>query len=57
MREDLGKAYQKPTLESFCDALIREKDNLVQLEVGRTTGTSNKSLVSHHKEKPKNPKK
>jgi hypothetical protein len=45
MREALGKAYQKPTLESFCDSLIREKDNLVQLGVIITTGTSNKALV------------
>jgi hypothetical protein len=30
-REALGSSYKKPTLESFCDALIREKYNLVQL--------------------------
>ena len=29
MIEALGKAYQKPILESFCDALIREKDKRV----------------------------
>jgi hypothetical protein len=40
MREALGKAYKKPTLESFCDDLIREKDNLVQLGVISTVGTS-----------------
>ena len=40
MREALGKAYQKPTLESFCDALIRQKDKLVQLGVINTTDTS-----------------
>jgi hypothetical protein len=57
MREDLGKAYQKPTLESFCDALIREQDNLVQLGVINTTGTSNKALVAQQKDTPKNPKK
>jgi hypothetical protein len=38
MREALGKDYQKPTLEYFCDALIREQDNLVQLGVINTTG-------------------
>jgi hypothetical protein len=46
MRETLGKAYQKPTLESFCDALIREEDKLVQLGVISIAGTSNKALVT-----------
>jgi hypothetical protein len=57
MREDLGKAYQKPTLESFCAALIREEDKLVQLGVINTAGTSNKALVVQQKDKPKYPKK
>jgi hypothetical protein len=46
MREALGKSYQKPTLESFCDELIREQDKLVQLGVISTASTSNKALVS-----------
>jgi hypothetical protein len=37
--------------------LIREQDNLVQLGVINTTSTSNKALVVHQKDKPKNPKK
>jgi hypothetical protein len=37
--------------------LIREQDKLVQLGVISTTGTSNKALVFHQKDKPKNPKK
>jgi hypothetical protein len=53
MREALGKAYQKPTLESFCDACFREKDKLVKLGVINTAGTSKKSLVIHQKDKPK----
>jgi hypothetical protein len=57
MQEDLGEAYQKPTLEKFCDSLIREQDKLVQLGVINTAGTSNKALVVHQKDKPKNPKK
>jgi hypothetical protein len=57
MREALGKSYQKPTLESFCDVLIREKDKLVQLGVINTTCTSNKALVAQQKDKPKNLKK
>jgi hypothetical protein len=40
MREDLGESYQKTTLESFCGALIREQDKLVQLGVINTTSTS-----------------
>ena len=47
MRESLGKAYQKPTLDSFCVTLIREEDNLVQLGVINIAGTSNKALVVH----------
>jgi hypothetical protein len=46
MSEALGESYQKPTLESLCDALIREQDKLVQLGVINTTSTSNKALVS-----------
>ena len=33
MQEALGKTDQKPTLENFCDALIREQYKLVQLGV------------------------
>jgi hypothetical protein len=57
MREALGKAYKKPTLESFCASFIREEDKLVQLGVINTVGTSNKALVSQQKDKPKNPNK
>jgi hypothetical protein len=57
MRKDLGKTYQKPTLQSFCDSLIREQDTLVQLGVINTACTSNKALVDQQKDKPKNPKK
>jgi hypothetical protein len=57
MREALGKAYEKPTLESFCAALIREEDKFLQLGVINTVGTSNKALVSQQKDKPKYPKK
>jgi hypothetical protein len=46
MREALGKAYENPTLDCFCVALIREEDKLVQLGVINTAGTSNKALVS-----------
>jgi hypothetical protein len=52
-----GQIIKKPSLENFCDALIREQDKLVQLGVINTIGTSNKALVFHQKDKPKNPKK
>jgi hypothetical protein len=57
MQEALGTTYQKPSLENFCDALIREQDKLVQLGVINTAGTFNKALVAYKKDKPKNPKK
>jgi hypothetical protein len=56
MREALGKAYEKPTLDSFCAALIREEYKIVQLGVINTAGTSNKALVVQQKDKPKYPK-
>jgi hypothetical protein len=57
MQEALGTTYKKPSIENFCDALIREKYKLVQFEVINTASTSNKALVIHQKDKPKNPKK
>jgi hypothetical protein len=57
MREALGKAYEKPTLKSFCASLIREEDKLIQLGVISTADTSNKALVAQQKDKPKYPKK
>jgi hypothetical protein len=57
MQEALGATYLKPSLENFCDALIRDQDKLVQLGVINTSGTSKKTLVVHQKDKPKNPKK
>jgi hypothetical protein len=56
-RESLGDAYKIPSLKSYCDYLIREKDELVHLGVINTTGISNKSLVSQYKDKSKHPTK
>jgi hypothetical protein len=47
MQENAGVAYQKPSIEKFCDALIKEKDKLVQLGVISTAGTPKKALVVH----------
>jgi hypothetical protein len=43
-REALGNAYKVPTIESFCDSLIREQDKLLQLGMISIVGTSNKAL-------------
>jgi hypothetical protein len=56
-REALGTTYKQPSLKSFCDALIWEQDNLVQLGLISTVGTSNKALVVQQKDKSKNLKK
>jgi hypothetical protein len=48
MKEAIGTTYQKPTLILY---------KLVQLGVINTAGTSNKALVVHKKDEPKNPKK
>jgi hypothetical protein len=55
--EALGDAYKNTSLESFCDSLLQEIDNLVQIGVVSTSGTSNKTLLAHQKDKTKNPKK
>jgi hypothetical protein len=44
-RESLWRAHQNPTLESFCDSLIREKNSL-QFGVINTIGTYKKKLVT-----------
>ena len=50
-------SYQEPSLESFCDFLIREKDKLIHLGIINNADTSGKALLSQQKEKPKPPKK
>ena len=58
MKESLTLAsYQEPSLESFCDSLIREQDNLIHLGIIKNADTSRKSLLSQEKEKSKPPKK
>ena len=58
MKESLiAASYQEPTLESFCDSLIREKDKLIHLGIINNADTLGKSLLSQQKEKSKPPKK
>ena len=54
MKESLTAAsYQEPSLESFCDSLIREKDKLIYLGLINNVDTSGKALSSQQKEKSK----
>jgi len=45
-KEALGNSYQYPTLDYFCDFVIREQYNFLHLRVISTKSTSNKSLVA-----------
>jgi hypothetical protein len=49
-RDALESAYKYPTLESFCDALIRVQYKLVKIGVVSTIGTSKKSSVAQQKD-------
>jgi hypothetical protein len=46
MQEALGTTYEKPSLEIFCDVLIREQDKLEQLGVINTPCM----LQDHHQQ-------
>jgi hypothetical protein len=45
-KEALEATYKPLSLESFCDSLIKERDNLLHFGVISTRGTSNKSFVA-----------
>ena len=58
MKESLTAAcYQEPSLECFCDSLIREQDKLIHLGIFNNVDTSGKALLSQQKEKSKPSKK
>ena len=58
MKESLtATSYQEPSLESFCDFLIREQDKIIHLGIINNADTSGKALLSQQKEKSKSPKK
>ena len=58
MKESLTTtSYQEPSLESFCDSLIREQDKFIHLGIINNADTSVKALLSQQKEKCKPPKK
>ena len=52
MKESLtATRYQEPSLESFCDSLIREQDKLIHLGIINNADTSRKALLSQQKKK------
>ena len=54
MKESLTEAsYKKPSIESFCDYLIREQDKLIHLGIIYNADTSRKALWSEQKENSK----
>ena len=53
----IATSYQEPSLESFCDSLIREQYKLIHLGMINNADTSGKALLSQQKEKFKPPKK
>ena len=58
MKESLNPAsYKEPSLESFCDLLIREQDKLIHFGMISNVDTSGKALLSQQEEKSKPPKK
>ena len=47
MKESLNEnSYQEPTLESFCDSLIREQNKFIHPGIINNVDTSGKSLLS-----------
>ena len=58
MKESLTAAsYQEPSLESFCDSLVREQDKLIHLGIINNVDTSGKALLSQQKKKKSKPPK
>ena len=58
MKESLtATSYVEPSLESFCDSLIREQDKLIHLGIINNEDTFGKALLSQQKEKSNPPKK
>ena len=54
MKESLtATSYQEPSLESFCDSLIREQNKLIHLGIVNNVDTSGKALLSQQKENSK----
>ena len=54
MKESLDPtSYKDPSLESFCDSLIKEQDKLIHLGMISNANTFGKSLLAQHKEKSK----
>jgi hypothetical protein len=42
----VGTKYRVPSLDAYCDSLIREQENLLHLGLVKTDNSSNKALVA-----------
>ena len=57
MKESLTvSSYQEPSLESFCDSLIREQDKFIHLGIINNVDTSGKALCPNRKKSPSLPR-
>ena len=52
-----GTTYKTPSLDTFCDSLVREQEKLLHLGLVKTGNSSNKALVAQQSQGFKNPKK
>ena len=41
-----GATYKDPSLDTFCDSLVREQEKLIHLGIVKTRNSSNKALVA-----------
>ena len=58
MKESLDPtSYKEPSLEYFCDSLIREKYKIIHIGMISNVDTFGKDLLAQQKEKYKPPKK
>ena len=53
----VGTKYRAPSLDTFCDSLVREQERLLHLRLVKTGNSSNKALVSQQSQGFKNQKK
>ena len=52
MKKYLNAAsYQEPSLESFCDSLIRDQHKFIHLGIIKNVDTSRKALLSQQQKK------
>ena len=52
-----GHDYKAPSLDAFCDSLIREQEKLLHLGILNLGNSSKEALATQHHPNSKNPKK